>query len=175
MKFKKFADKNENVFNWIHKHLDLIDDNAWDQVYEYLIRSTQVYNKITEAFYQAGIEPLDYIDYIPEEYLSNNENVVEIEIPDHIKSIQDSAFYNCARVVEIELPRSIESIAEWALAGMDNLQSIYIPGKLDYLGHLAIHDNDSLEKIYSIAENRDILFKEVSMLKDGTCKFVEID
>ena len=175
MKFKEFSDKNENVFNWIHKHLDLIDENAWDQVYEYLIRSTQVYNKITEAFYQAGIEPLDYLDYVPEDYLSNNENIIEIEIPEHVKSINESAFYNCERIIEIELPKSIESIADWSLAGMDNLRSIYIPGKLEYLGKLAIHDDDCLERIYSIAENREILFKNVSMLKDGRCKFVEVD
>ena len=110
MKFKEFSDKNDNVFKWIHKHLDLIDENKWNEVYEYLNRSTQNHNKVTEAFYQAGIEPLDYLDYVPEDYLSNNENVVEIELPDHIRSIAESAFYNCERIVEIELPKSIESI-----------------------------------------------------------------
>lgn len=175
MKFKEFSDKKDSIIGWIHRHIDLIDQNKWDEVYEYLNRGIIAHNQVTESFYEVGIEPLDYLEYIPEDYLSNNENLTEIEIPDHINSINESAFYNCERIIEIELPKSVSSIANWALAGMDNLQSIYIPGKLDYLGDLAIHQNDSLEKIYSIAENREILFENISMLKDGRCKFVEID
>ena len=175
MKFKEFSDKKENVFNWIHKHLDLIDENKWTEVYEYLNRGIITHNQVTESFYEAGIDPLDYLDYIPEDYLSNNPNVTEIEIPDHINSINDSAFYGCLRVTDIELPKSVVSIGDYALAGMDNLKSIYIPGKLDYLSALGIYLNDNIEKIYSIAENKAILKKNVSEIKNGTCKFVEID
>ena len=175
MKFREFSNKSEGVLNWIHKHIDLIDENKWNEVYEYLTRSAITYHAVTEALYEAGIEPLDYLEYVPEDYLSNNPNVIEIEIPEGIKSISESAFFNCERITEIELPKSIESIGDWALSGMDNLESIYIPGKLEYLGHLAIHDDDSLYRIYSIAENKDLLFKEISRLKDGSCKFVEID
>ena len=175
MKFKEFSDKKDSIISWIHRHLDLIDQNKWNEVYDYLNRGIIKHNQVTESFYEAGIDPLDYLDYIPEDYLSNNANLIEIEIPDHIKYIADSAFYGCLRVTDIELPRSVEDIGDYALAGMDNLKSIYIPGKLEYLSPLGIYLNDSLEKIYSIAANKEVLKMNVSEIKNGTCKFVEID
>ena len=39
MKFKEFSEKTDTTQKWIKKHLDLIDDNKWNEVYEYLTRT----------------------------------------------------------------------------------------------------------------------------------------
>lgn len=174
MVFKEFYPVKDSALAWIYRHLLLIDENNWADVYQFLNNGSMTNHRITEMFYQAGLEPLDYLDYVPEDYLSNNQNLIEIQIPNNIKTLAESAFYGCNRVTEIELPESVTTILDYALAGMDNLKSIYIPGDLEFLSPLAIYTNDSLEKIYSTAKNKEILMKNVTELKHQA-KFVEID
>ena len=79
----------------------------------------------TQLLYSIDINPLDYLEYIPDFFL-NSTSLVAIEIPNNIKSINRYAFYDCPDFTSITIPDSVINIGESAFAGYNKLQDIYI-------------------------------------------------
>ena len=79
----------------------------------------------TQLLYSIDINPLDYLEYIPDFFL-DSASLVTIKIPNNIKSINNYAFYNCSELASITIPDSVINIGEGAFAGYNKLQNIYI-------------------------------------------------
>ena len=79
----------------------------------------------TQLLYSIDINPLDYLEYIPDFFL-DSASLVTIKIPNNIKSINNYAFYNCSKLASITIPDSVINIGEGAFAGYNKLQNIYI-------------------------------------------------
>lgn len=79
----------------------------------------------TQLLYSLDINPLDYLDYIPDFFLQST-SLVAIKIPNNIKSINSYAFYDCPHLTSIIIPSSVINIGEGAFAGYNKLQDIYI-------------------------------------------------
>lgn len=104
--------------------------NAYDikGIYDKLNSSSFKVNCIslfTQLLYSMDINPLDYLEYIPDFFL-NSTSLVAIEIPNNIKSINRYAFYDCPDFTSITIPDSVINIGESAFAGYNKLQNIYI-------------------------------------------------
>ena len=109
----------KNIKEFIEKHIDLIDKNEWSQFYklanetstdpnsEYLIQG-----ELTKVFLSAGINPLEYLTYIPSYYFESMQ-LDSVVIPDSIKLIADEAFAECD-IQYLELPKTIKMMSEWA-------------------------------------------------------------
>ena len=104
-------------------------------------------NKLTEVFYTSGIDPLDYIKVVPEEFLSNSQSVFEVDIQEGVEELGDSCFYSCANLRKITLPKSCSRINSWAIADCETLESIEIKGDIKYISHLGIYRNKNLKNI----------------------------
>ena len=104
--------------------------NAYDikGIYDKLNSSSFKVNCIslfTQLLYSIGINPLDYLEYIPDFFLQST-SLVAIKIPNNIKNINSYAFYDCPHLTSIIIPSSVINIGEGAFAGYNKLQDIYI-------------------------------------------------
>lgn len=104
--------------------------NAYDikGIYNKLNSSSFKVNCIslfTQLLYSIDINPLDYLEYIPDFFLQST-SLVAIKIPNNIKSINSYAFYDCPHLTSIIIPSSVINIGEGAFAGYNKLQNIYI-------------------------------------------------
>lgn len=104
--------------------------NAYDikGIYDKLNSSSFKVNCIslfTQLLYSIGINPLDYLEYIPDFFLQST-SLVAIKIPNNIKNINSYAFYDCRDFTSITIPSSVIEIGESAVSGCNKLQDIYI-------------------------------------------------
>ena len=82
--------------DFIEKHIDLIDENDFDELFHRCIyESNANITDLRSVFEECDIEPLDYIDYIPDDYFLGDQELIEFILPDHIQSIHSSAFHYC--------------------------------------------------------------------------------
>lgn len=81
--------------------------------------------KITQFLNSLGIDPLNYLDYIPDRFLLDS-GIKSITIPGHIKSIGEHAFAYCRSLTSITIPDSVTSIKWRAFSGCTGLTSVTI-------------------------------------------------
>lgn len=108
---------NRNVIlQFIKDNLkEKIRQNDWEYIYNAgtdQLWSEHDYSGIlgdfTMILLQAGIDPLQYLDYIPEAYLAGSADLQgKFVIPNHIKQIKASAFYECRYLEELYIPKSV--------------------------------------------------------------------
>ena len=72
-------------------------------------------------------------------------NLSSIEIPDSVTSIGDSAFSGCTSLSSIEIPDSVTEIGEETFSGCTNLSSINIPDSVTSIGNAAFSGTQLIE------------------------------
>lgn len=92
------------------------------------------------------IDPLGYLDYIPEGFLHASE-IEEFTIPDGMKSIGDIAFYGCKSLKVIEIPSSVTSVGDSAFSFCSSLTSIEIPNGVTDIGYEAFYTCRNLTNV----------------------------
>lgn len=130
------------VKEFIEDNIDLIEDRAWDQIYDNALFNldSESTGKFTEAMLAIGEDPLKYLDYIPDYYLSDAKiesfNIParihelgegcfsysflkEIVIPDSVTSIRMYAFYECPQLKRVTIPPTVTSIEVNAFQNTD--------------------------------------------------------
>ena len=81
---------------------------------------------LTQLLNTLNIDPLTYLDYIPDYFLRQSE-IKSIIIPNHIKSIGRDAFGGCTSLTSVTIPDSVTSIGLGAFCECSSLTSIIIP------------------------------------------------
>lgn len=122
------------VKDFLEKHKDLIKQEDFEKLYN--IGKYEISNFIhdlTKVFFEAGIDPLNYMDEIPAQYLMNCNNLVSIDIPNGVKSVGDRAFRACSGLTNIVIPDSVKSIGEAAFGECRSLKSVIIGNGVDYI------------------------------------------
>lgn len=113
----------------IERYSGLIEANDWKTFY---IKLRGVYDnssigEITEMLLKAGIDPLDELDYIPENYLAGA-SIKEFKVPGHIEIIEEDAFNACYQLESIYFPASLELVKFRAFRNCKSLQDIFFDG-----------------------------------------------
>jgi hypothetical protein len=134
------------IKQFIEENIDLIEDDRWEEVYKKYRSKIRLDGNFTLTLLEAGIDPLDYLNYIPERYLEST-NIKKFAIPDSVTSIGDQAFYNCSSLTSINIPDSVTSIGEMAFAVCSSLTSITIPDSVTRIGNYAFYGCSSLTSI----------------------------
>lgn len=91
---------------------------------------------LTQLLNTLNIDPLNYLDYIPDYFLRQSE-IKSIIIPSHIKSIGHDAFTGCTSLSSVTIPDSVMNIGEAAFCDCSNLTSIIIPNNVTSIGDYA--------------------------------------
>ena len=81
---------------------------------------------LTRLLNTLNIDPLNYLNYIPDYFLRQSE-IKSIIIPSHIKSIRRDAFAGCTGLTSVTIPNSVTSIGQGAFCDCSSLTSIIIP------------------------------------------------
>lgn len=177
MKFNTKQDITDKIEKFIHQAWikEWLKKGMFINIYKELIKEKMNVGEFTHWLYDLGIDPLTYdLKEVPEEFLEGQSSLIEIHIPDKITKIGEAAFYGCTQVEEVILPRNVDTISPWSFAHMKRLKEMRIEGQLKNLDSLSIFDNDNIERIFSGPENREIITMNVSEIKAGTARYMEI-
>lgn len=94
---------------------------------------------LTRIFYNVGIDPLLYMEKVPEYFLAFQEGISQINIPKNIKSIGFRAF-NSTGIVNLIIPEGVEFIAARAFVYCTKLVNVKLPSTLETV-HSNIFEN----------------------------------
>ena len=124
---------------FIKAHVNEINNNNFAKVYEDTNDSLTpclLTSKLTELFLDAGLEPLEYMQAVPANYLAYSK-LTSITIPENITSIGRCAFSGCDGLTNITIPDSVTSIGSAAFENCSGLTSIIIPDRVTSIDHWA--------------------------------------
>lgn len=108
------------------KQLNTYDiKSIYDRLNSPILSKVKYIGLFTQLLYSIDINPLDYLEYIPDFFL-DSASLVTIKIPNNIKSINNYAFYNCSKLASVTIGNSVTSIGDGAFYNCSKLQDIYI-------------------------------------------------
>lgn len=99
---------------------------------------------VTQLLLDAGINPIDYIDYVPKDCFYGLD-MYGFVLPDHITSIDDFSFVYTTNLKTINL-KNINSISENSFSSSD-LETLTIPGSIDAIPPEAFSGCRNLKKV----------------------------
>lgn len=144
------------VLDLINEFSNYIDNNNFEQLYHYISEdryayygtriSSNIIGEITQLFYSAGIDPLTYMNHIPDCYLYGA-LYVSFNIPSHIESIGEFAFATCENISEMFIPDKITKIKVGTFRACENLAKISLPGGLTEIYNEAFEFCNSLKEV----------------------------
>lgn len=115
---------SEELKKFLEDNKDLITSHKYKELYEKANCEIRLFTgNLTELLYAANINPLDYMDEIPDFFFYKSD-IESFNIPKHIKKIGDDAFNNCKNLKNIFIPNSITSIGVSAFMDCIDLKSI---------------------------------------------------
>ena len=125
---------------------NLINNNEWEEVYHSLLGSeiANIIPELTLLLLEAGINPLLYLDIVPEYYLCDT-NITTFTIPESVSYIRYHAFSYCEKLKEIKLPNSLKIIEPHSFNSCTSLKDIYYNGTKEEWGKIEIDKNSELE------------------------------
>ena len=129
----------DELSKFIKAHVNEINNNNFAKVYEDTNDSLTpclLTSKLTELFLDAGLEPLEYMQAVPANYLAYSK-LTSITIPENITSIGRCAFSGCDSLTNITIPDSVTSIGSAAFENCSGLTSIVIPDSVTSIDHWA--------------------------------------
>lgn len=100
----------------------------------------------TEILYNAGIDPLKYLKYIPE-YFATYSKKTSFDISNNVETIGNHAFSNCSNLKDINLSNNLISIGVSAFAHCKNLKSLTIPKSCNEIKNHCFLDCTNLKNI----------------------------
>ena len=140
------------VKEFIEENIDLIEENttkAWEEIYRRYINTSKLNGELTTIFLSANINPLDYLDFIPDYYLYQADisaftipksikdigicaftgsMIEDISVPEGVTIIDDYAFDNCIYLQHVELPKSLKTMGSKVFGNCSNLKEIHYSG-----------------------------------------------
>ena len=127
----------DELSKFIKAHVNEINNNNFAKVYEDTNDSLTpclLTSKLTELFLDAGLEPLEYMQAVPANYLAYSK-LTSVTIPENITSIGRCAFSGCEELTSITIPNSVTSIGSAAFEHCSGLTSIVIPDSVTSIDH----------------------------------------
>lgn len=135
--------------DFIEKYINDIDNNNWKKVYDMANTELDMVSVgyLTEMFLDSGINPLLWMEDIPNNFLNSTMKVKSIHIPDRIYWIGKRAFYD-SKLEDLDLSNTIiQSIEPEAFRDCHNLEKIIFSNKLIRIDVRAFANCYSLKEI----------------------------
>ncbi|MGM9544251.1 MAG: leucine-rich repeat domain-containing protein [Romboutsia timonensis] len=102
---------------------------------------------ISQLLYSINIDPLNYLDKVPRDFLFKCDSLVNFVIPNNVISIGHYAFYGCTKLINIVIPDSVTSIGDYAFRDCKRLTSVLIPGSTTSISICAFNNCESLTSV----------------------------
>jgi hypothetical protein len=125
---------SNEIKHYLTMNISLIDACDFENLYEESEAHSIPHRDISDALLQAGINPLEYMDFIPYGFLRHSKRSnKDFIIPDTIKSIEGYAFTG-TDIEVIKIPEGVEEILQGAFSNCPDLHKVYFPNSLKKLG-----------------------------------------
>ena len=136
------------VDEFIEKNIEQIDKNDWRNIYNKAVSELDIRtSELTLKLVKAGINPLDYLDYIPSMYLHSS-NIKDFDIPNHIKIIYSAAFAESYLEGKFIIPSGVETINYRAFRSCINLEEVHFLDNVVQIESEAFLHCTNLKRIY---------------------------
>lgn len=171
----------ENIAQFLEEHRNLLNKHDFNQLYgdaRKTISDKYVpIGEMTSIFLKAGLNPLQYMTYIPDSYLKYINDVTSVEIPNNIMLIGRQAFRSCTGLIRVVIPNSVTKILDCAFDSCEKLTNVTIQNSLIELGSQIFEHCNSLTNIRFNGTKKewedivkDPLWKRHSKLRTIECK-----
>lgn len=134
------------IKEFIEKHIDLIEENNFEQFYKKLETERRFLGQFTEVFLNAGIDPAKYMKEIPSYYLSGTK-IASYTIPQNVTSMAEYVFLNCENLTDMVIPGNVKAVGKGAFFGCENLKSVMIEEGVAEIGDYAFQLCKGLQNI----------------------------
>ena len=158
---------------------EALQNNDFNTLYKELPSDYASY--FTHLMSSLNIDPLKYLDYIPDLFLADT-TIRAINIPPHIKRIGRAAFLNCSRLEHITIPDSVMTIGFNAFYKCSGLTSATIGNGVMGIGSWAFEHCINLMSINYMGTkdqwskiNLEIGWNRVSSIKTIHCADGDIE
>lgn len=109
------------ISKYLESHKDYLINYDFNRIYQDTYNEDWIsmcIRDMTNIFYAAGLDPLKYLDHVPNSYLYLDDKRESIEIPNKgIRYIDQLAFFNCSGLKYIKIPDSVTRIYDTAFEG----------------------------------------------------------
>ena len=92
-------------------------------------RNNKIVSCLTNLLYRADIDPLLYMDKVPDYYLLDQEDITQINIPTNIKNIGWKSFSG-TNIINLIIPEGVEAVDGDAFDFYRSLTTIKLPSTL---------------------------------------------
>ena len=133
-KFDKFP-VSKNSIETLYKELN---DEAYFRV---------AVRFVTYLLYNSGIDPLEYLDYVPTNFLGADSNLKDVILPIDIKSIEKEAFFSCLNLKSVYIAGNITNIGIRAFYGCEELEEVKFVGNVDNIEDQAFAGCSKLKSV----------------------------
>ena len=145
---QSFDKLNPHLKLFIEEHIEYIENNDFDALYDMLSDDIAGANELTDLLLAADIDPITHFDrYLPRFYATGL-HMKEIKIPRNIYQICDFAFYGCNELEKVDIELGVETIGEEAFADCYSLKEVNLPSSITYLQIGCFSECPSLKNVY---------------------------
>lgn len=121
------------VKRFLNEHLELLNSNNFEELYRKFHYVAAINTPLTEILYQAGINPLEYMTEVPEDYASGSGIIEEVSIPETITVIRRYAFDDCINLKNVYISKSVNTIKYNSFARTKDCVFTYNGTRKDFL------------------------------------------
>lgn len=114
----------------IEEHIDWIENNQFTEIYQ--LWDVFDRSEFTQIMLSIGIDPLNYMTYIPENYLYDSD-IESFNIPQGIERIGIAAFGECRKLSKVTIPEGVTHILPDAFVECNKLENINFPSSIQYI------------------------------------------
>ena len=147
---------NQGLADFIRAKIDLIGKKDFIELYRTMNRSLSPKDvgSITEFFLDLDINPLFYMENVPEDFAYES-GIKSIIIPDNINKIGNEAFASCAELERVVIGNNTTNIGAWAFRNCNSLTSVDIPGSVEDIGYSAFGNCERLTSIRYVGSKEE--------------------
>lgn len=146
------------IKDFIQKYSGEINNNDFNSIYnaidEDFALNTNETGVLTKLFLLSGINPLDYMEWVPSNFLRSVKNIDYINIPNKIEEICMSAFFD-TDLKSIKLPSNLIVMGEYCFA-CSGIIKVKIPSNVSIIGQGAF------QQCYNL---KDVIFETTNIFK----------
>lgn len=136
----------EKLMKFVRDYRSLIAEDNFEELYEEaaIVASYSDFTvgNLTEMLYEAGIDPLKFLDRIPSRFLpSESEYPVDgdLIIPSNVKIVGKGAFFGCSQIWKVVIQEGVTTLEEMCFHDCGNLRELQLPASIKKIQFRALH------------------------------------
>ena len=142
----------------LKEYADEINNNEFDNLYENFQMKSSI---LTSYLLKAGIDPLQTLGWVPENYARDLSSVTEAHINEDVTLVGNSAFFKCDNLKSVYLPASIETISSFAFAFCFKLKEVHYDGTIEELKQVNIGKHSFEDNVVFICQDGRIQYTDL--------------